>query len=139
MNIISTATEVIKAIKWSEALDQTFVKNYRDDPSLSWQFFGSTTGILRQYPGSHWTEDPVDLYDARLRPWYIEAANSPKDVIILMDTSGSMQGQRKDIAVHVVKSILDTLGPNDFVNIYKFNEEIQDIVPCFGDTLVQVC
>jgi voltage-dependent calcium channel alpha-2/delta-3 len=50
-SVYDRATEVIKAIKWSEALDQTFVKNYRDDPSLSWQFFGSTTGILRQYPG----------------------------------------------------------------------------------------
>jgi voltage-dependent calcium channel alpha-2/delta-3 len=59
-------------------------------------------------------------------------------MIVLMDTSGSMQGQRKDIAIHVVKSILDTLGPNDFVNIYKFDEHIQEIVPCFGDTLVQV-
>ena len=33
-------------------------------------------------------EDP-DLYDARLRSWYIRAANSPKDVVILLDISGT--------------------------------------------------
>lgn len=45
------AREVLKAIKWSEELDGTFRKNYNDDPSLSWQYFGSSTGFMRQYPG----------------------------------------------------------------------------------------
>lgn len=42
-----------------------------------------------------------------------------------MDVSGSMTGQRKDIARHVVYNILDTLGTNDFVNIYKFDEKVE--------------
>ena len=100
-------------------------------------------------------EDP-DLYDARLRSWYIQAANSPKDVIILLDTSGiktknsinhciqplfppgSMTGLRKEIAKHVVLNILETLTENDFVNIFTFSEETVELVPCFNDTLVQV-
>lgn len=83
-------------------------------------------------------DDPVDLYDCRLRSWYIEAANSPKDIIILVDVSGSMTGQRKDIARNVVYNILDTLGTNDFVNIYKFSELTEATVPCFNISLVQV-
>lgn len=59
-------------------------------------------------------------------------------MIILIDNSGSMTGQNKDIARHVVKIILDTLGSNDFVNIYTFSEIVSDVVPCFGENLVQV-
>lgn len=55
-----------------------------------------------------------------------------------MDVSGSMTGQRKDIARHVVYNILDTLGTNDFVNIFKFDEKVEAVIPCFNTTLVQV-
>lgn len=78
------------------------------------------------------------MFDGRLRTWYIEAANSPKDVIILIDSSGSMTGQRRDIAKSVVENILDSLSPNDFVNVLSFEKNVTQIVPCFKDTLVQV-
>ncbi|XP_043644312.1 voltage-dependent calcium channel subunit alpha-2/delta-3 isoform X1 [Drosophila teissieri] len=138
VNVFDRAPDVIKAIQWSENLDQIFRDNYKNDPTLSWQFFGSSTGFMRQFPASKWRKDvPVDLYDCRLRSWYMEAATSPKDIVILMDGSGSMLGQRLDIAKHVVKTILDTLGTNDFVNIFTFDKEVSPVVPCFEDTLIQ--
>lgn len=120
-NVYDRASSVIKAIKWSETLDKTFINNYEQDPSLSWQYFGSATGFMRQYPAISWPLDSVDLFDCRTRSWYIEAATSPKDVLILMDTSGSMTGIRREIAKHVINNILDTLGNNDFVNIITFS------------------
>ena len=79
-----------------------------------------------------------DLFDCRLRPWYLQAAASPKDLFILVDTSGSMTGVRKEIAKHVVLTLLDTLSENDYVNIYRFNDSLIPIVSCFEDKLVQV-
>ncbi|KAL0134731.1 hypothetical protein PUN28_001482 [Cardiocondyla obscurior] len=136
-NVYEWASDVIRAVKWSEALDRTFINNYEQDPSLSWQYFGSATGFMRQYPAMNWYMDPVDLFDCRTRSWYIEAATSPKDVLILMDTSGSMTGIRREIAKHVINNILDTLGNNDFVNIITFSNVTKQVVPCFNDTLVQ--
>ncbi|XP_011305922.1 voltage-dependent calcium channel subunit alpha-2/delta-3 isoform X2 [Fopius arisanus] len=136
-NVYDRAPAVIKAIKWSARLDDTFINNYKHDPTLSWQYFGSATGFMRQFPATIWNPKPVDLFDCRTRGWYIEAANSPKDVLILVDTSGSMTGVRKEIARHVVNNILDTLGNNDFVNIITFSNETREVVPCFNDTLVQ--
>ncbi|KPU77118.1 uncharacterized protein Dana_GF13711, isoform C [Drosophila ananassae] len=138
VNVFDRAPDVIKAIQWSENLDQIFRDNYKNDPTLSWQFFGSSTGFMRQFPASKWNKDvPVDLYDCRLRSWYMEAATSPKDIVILMDGSGSMLGQRLDIAKHVVNTILDTLGTNDFVNIFTFAKEVSPVVSCFEDLLIQ--
>lgn len=126
-NVYERASNVIRAIKWSEELDRTFINNYEQDPSLSWQYFGSATGFMRQYPAINWSMQPVDLFDCRTRSWYIEAATSPKDVLILMDTSGSMTGIRREIARHVINNILDTLGNNDFVNIITFNNVTKEV------------
>ena len=48
---------------------------------------------------------------------YIQAATSPKDIIIMVDISGSMKGLKMTIAKHTINTILDTLGENDFVNV----------------------
>ena len=83
-------------------------------------------------------ESETDLFDSRLRPWYLQAAASPKDIFILVDTSGSMTGVRKDIARHVVLTLIDTLTENDFVNIYRFGDQAIPTVPCFKNKMVQV-
>ncbi|XP_069358648.1 voltage-dependent calcium channel subunit alpha-2/delta-3 isoform X5 [Maniola hyperantus] len=136
-NVYAWAPDVIKGIHWSEGLDTHFINNYQSDPTLSWQYFGSSTGFMRHYPAMKWRADPVDIYDCRTRAWYMEAAASPKDVVILVDRSGSMTGQRRDIAKHVVTNILDTLGNNDFVSVMTFADTVEEIVPCFEDSLVQ--
>lgn len=84
------------------------------------------------------SEGNIDLYDSRMRPWYTTAANSPKNIVILQDTSGSMTGRRREIARHVVYTILDTLTDNDYVNVYNFSANATPIVPCFHDKLVEV-
>ncbi|XP_024083001.1 voltage-dependent calcium channel subunit alpha-2/delta-3 isoform X2 [Cimex lectularius] len=139
-NVYDRAPDVIHGIKWSANLDDIFIGNYKEDPSLSWQYFGSSSGFMRQFPAMKWEQvppSPVDLYDCRTRSWYIEAATSSKDLLILVDNSGSMMGQRKEIARHVVNNILDTLGNNDFVNIMTFVKDTIEVVPCFKDKLVQ--
>jgi len=49
-----------------------------------------------------------------------------------------MVGERREIAKSVVSAILDTLGNNDFLNVYKFSDTTEELVPCFKDMLVQV-
>ncbi|XP_059352267.1 voltage-dependent calcium channel subunit alpha-2/delta-3-like isoform X7 [Daphnia carinata] len=138
-NVFDGGPDVMNGILWSEQLDRIFMTNYESDPSLTWQYFGSSTGFMRQYPATKWGQGEwePDLFDCRLRPWYLQAAASPKDMIILVDTSGSMTGVRKEIAKHVVLTLLDTLSENDFINIYKFSEVPIPVVPCFKDKLVQ--
>ncbi|KAJ6668346.1 hypothetical protein lerEdw1_015723 [Lerista edwardsae] len=110
---------IVNGVYWSESLNKVFVDNFDRDPSLIWQYFGSAKGFFRQYPGIKWEPDEngVIAFDCRNRKWYIQAATSPKDVVILVDVSGSMKGLRLTIAKQTVSSILDTLGDDDFFNI----------------------
>ena len=48
-------------------------------------------------------------FDPRFRPWFANAATGPKDVIILIDTSGSMDNGRMDLAKSAAKQVLKTL------------------------------
>ncbi|KAJ8916494.1 hypothetical protein NQ315_000136 [Exocentrus adspersus] len=136
-NVYDRSKDVIFGIYWSEKLDHFFKTNYNTDPTLSWQYFCSSTGFMRQFPAMIWSQEPIDLFDCRTRSWYIEAAASPKDVVILVDRSGSMTGMRREIARHVVHNILDTLGNNDYVNIYTFSNTTEPLVECFDKKLVQ--
>lgn len=44
------------------------------------------------------------------------ASPDPKDVVIVIDTSGSMRGPLLNMAKDAAKAVLDTFNPNDRVN-----------------------
>ncbi|KAI4532329.1 hypothetical protein MG293_017594 [Ovis ammon polii] len=138
-NMYNKDPAIVNGVYWSESLNKVFVDNFDRDPSLIWQYFGSAKGFFRQYPGIKWEPDEngVIAFDCRNRKWYIQAATSPKDVVILVDVSGSMKGLRMTIAKQTVSSILDTLGDDDFFNIIAYNEELHYVEPCLNGTLVQ--
>ena len=48
---------------------------------------------------------------------YVENAAFPKDVVILLDRSGSMKGVRLEIARSTVKKILNTLTDDDYFSV----------------------
>ncbi|KAM9674102.1 voltage-dependent calcium channel subunit alpha-2/delta-4 [Trichechus inunguis] len=138
-NVYNKDPNILNGVYMSEALNPVFVENFQRDPTLTWQYFGSSTGFFRIYPGIKWTPDEngVIAFDCRNRGWYIQAATSPKDLVIVVDVSGSMKGLRMAIAKHTISTILDTLGENDFVNIIAYNDYVHYIEPCFKGILVQ--
>ncbi|XP_061631015.1 voltage-dependent calcium channel subunit alpha-2/delta-4-like isoform X7 [Phyllopteryx taeniolatus] len=138
-NVYNKDPDILNAIYNSEALNDVFVGNFQKDPTLTWQYFGSSTGFFRIYPGIKWTPDTngVAAFDCRNRNWYIQAATSPKDIVVMVDISGSMKGLKMTIAKHTINTILDTLGENDFVNVIAYTDYVRYVEPCFKGTLVQ--
>uniref|UniRef100_A0AAY4CMQ7 VWFA domain-containing protein n=1 Tax=Denticeps clupeoides TaxID=299321 RepID=A0AAY4CMQ7_9TELE len=138
-NVYNKDPDILNGVYMSEALNDVFINNFQKDPTLTWQYFGSSTGFFRLYPGIKWTPDPngVVAFDCRNRNWYIQAATSPKDIIIVVDVSGSMKGLKMTIAKHTINTILDTLGENDFVNVIAYTDYVRYVEPCFKGTLVQ--
>uniref|UniRef100_A0A3B3ZI21 VWFA domain-containing protein n=1 Tax=Periophthalmus magnuspinnatus TaxID=409849 RepID=A0A3B3ZI21_9GOBI len=139
-DIYEGSTIILNELNWTQGLEDVFRKNKEEDPSLLWQVFGSATGLLRYFPASPWIDlgnaaTKIDLYDVRRRPWYIQGAASPKDMLILVDASGSVSGLTLKLIRQSVSRMLETLSDDDYVNVVYFNEKAQDAA-CFSN-LVQ--
>ena len=102
---------------YGKRMDETWKKNADEDASTMWQYFASAQGTLQTFParafGDHCL-DPEHMQDPRTLKWcavryraalanelchacrYVHAVSGPKDIIILLDKSGSMS-QREDI------------------------------------------
>uniref|UniRef100_A0A8C7ASV4 Calcium voltage-gated channel auxiliary subunit alpha2delta 4 n=1 Tax=Neovison vison TaxID=452646 RepID=A0A8C7ASV4_NEOVI len=50
-NVYNKDPDILNGVYMSEALNPVFVENFRRDPTLTWQYFGSSTGFFRIYPG----------------------------------------------------------------------------------------
>ncbi|XP_016072356.1 PREDICTED: voltage-dependent calcium channel subunit alpha-2/delta-2 [Miniopterus natalensis] len=130
-DIYKGSTVILNELNWTEALENVFTENRRQDPTLLWQVFGSATGVTRYYPATPWrAPKKIDLYDVRRRPWYIQGASSPKDMVIIVDVSGSVSGLTLKLMKTSVCEMLDTLSDDDYVNVASFNEKAQP-VSCF--------
>lgn len=118
--------EIMNGIAWSENLDFIFKKNFHTYMHVHHQYFGSHLGFLRTFPAHKWRipRNEPDLFDTRSRPWYMLGASSPKNMVILVDASGSMTGLRREIAKGVVFELLDTLTANDYFSVMRFSDTV---------------
>ena len=69
------------------------------------------------------------LFDPRIRPWFIAASTGPKDIVLVVDKSGSMNdvidrtGTTKwDMIRESVSSFMETFSITDFVNVVTFSD-----------------
>ena len=111
---------------YSRSLEDYFIKK-RDDDAAYWSsfgiesptmFFGSQEGMFRIFPGRQWAT--CGEFDPRVRPWYIAASSGPKNVILVLDTSGSMKGPRMELLKKAAIRVVETLTVGDRVAIVPF-------------------
>ena len=104
---------------------------------------GTRDGHFRTYPSSAWPrkgehEDKslgsCAFYDPRQRPWYMGASTGPKDIVLIVDKSDSMNnvtGNSKEpkwnTARRAVKDILGTFTLMDFVNVVVFSDQAEPL------------
>ena len=67
----------------------------------------------------------IPAYDPRTRPWYVKAAGEPKDIVIVIDSSGSMlEYDRMKYARKAAKQVLKTLNDDDRVAVISFSDVV---------------
>ncbi len=121
------------------SLDAVFQGTHDED--TVWSYFGSYNGIWRAYPGDARTRDEQGCreYDPRVRPWYLSAASGSKNLVIVIDRSGSMNtydGSNFDSRMDLVRDavtglnsrgLLDTITQNDRVSVVTFSDNAEGL------------
>ena len=97
---------------------------------IGYEYYASTRGTYMQWPGM---EDCGNSYDPRFRDWFAGAAAGPKDVLIVVDTSGSMTGSRINLARNAAKQVVNTLTDADFATVIGFSSGANKM----GNTLLR--
>ncbi|CAI4227981.1 unnamed protein product [Auanema sp. JU1783] len=127
---------LLRKIEWSE-IDPVYRTHREEVRDLAFQLFCSESGYMRFYPAASWFWDNhiehLDLFDCRNTEWYINAATNSKNVLIMLDLSGSMLGQRYEIAKQTTEAILETLSHNDYFNIMPFSKTPFFLDDCNGE------
>ena len=62
----------INTVVFTKRLDEVFKQNRKEDKSLRWQYFGSSSGLIRLYPAREWDTNFAGFYndyDPRVRNW----------------------------------------------------------------------
>ena len=127
----SENAEIVTQECWTRDLDSQFIQNRLEDrqgqQTLRWQYIGSPSGFYRIYPGV--TQQQCFTYDPRVRPWYVAATSGPKNVILVLDVSGSMgSNDRIDLAMDAATTVIDTLTNSDFTSVIIFSDTAQQLL-----------
>ncbi|CAE8654690.1 unnamed protein product, partial [Polarella glacialis] len=102
---------------------------------VGYQYFADqASGSMITWPLADWC--PATGFDPRFRPWYAAGATGPKDIVVVVDVSGSMStAKRYQKSQQATEAILNTLVWKDFATIILFNRGIAAV---YSDVLVPV-
>jgi len=108
-------------------------REYSDPNRVAYVYYGSQSdGMFFQWPAIQWC--PNDGFEPRYRPWYVATGTGPKDVVIILDRSGSMNtetntpGETRWIAAKsAVEKLLLTFNDYDYVAIVAFSGSEPDV------------
>ena len=120
------------------AANEEMVKAYRaasgaQDYQNKLMYFGSVDGVMAYYPGVLWNRANDDTsgqltcdpdYDPRKRSWFLYGSNGPKNVVLILDSSGSMkQSNRMTLLKAAAKQVVGMLTASDFMAIVDFDSD----------------
>ena len=93
---------------------------------IGYQYFADQkSGSYIGWPAMDWC--PTN-YDPRFRPWYASGSTGPKDVLIVVDVSGSMgEANRYNLARQAADAVLDTLDWKDYVGVILFHHGLSGL------------
>ncbi|XP_034328195.2 VWFA and cache domain-containing protein 1 isoform X2 [Magallana gigas] len=115
----------------------TVLKTNLDVKHLQFQYIAMNSGLYINYPATKLTD--CDTYDPRFRPFYVSTTtSSPRDVVVIIETSSSMRGDILFEARHAVLTVMETLDVEDRFGLVVFNDIAKTLGGCYENQLVPV-
>ena len=128
-----TDPQAIETVCFTRALDEFILEKRKRDEGF-WKplghepfkiYFGSQNGVFRIFPAPHYST--CNKYDPRLRPWYVAAGGGPKNILMVLDKSGSMIEKDKiGVLKLAAKRVVSTATVGDRIAIVPFDSEPLD-------------
>lgn len=94
------------------------------------QFLAMPSGVMRSYPDLDTNilmEHQGSGYLPQFESWLATTATGPRDVVILIDTSGSMKGEKLKFAKIATGVILESMTHTDRAAIISFSNDATNI------------
>ncbi|EDV27551.1 uncharacterized protein TRIADDRAFT_53363 [Trichoplax adhaerens] len=108
------------------SLKLAYRQNFADNLSVKWQYFAGADNIFYQYPTTQRYCKTNYTTETKFKQWYVNAASpSSKRLVLVLDRSGSMSGDRFLKVKEAATAVLDSLGPNDEIGVIAFDDEIR--------------
>ena len=106
-------------------MDEVFMKNYKKHSEyLVWQYIGTPQGVMRTYPAMSLYPLSRTNFDVRKRPWYNAGIGCPKDVVVLVDISGSMDGRPSVLMKAIFKRLVEQIiSDMDYIAAVKVGDK----------------
>ena len=104
--------------------DEEYWGRYGVQPSET--YFAAHNGLFRSIPAYH--QEVCGAYDPRRRPYFVAASSGPKDVVLALDVSGSMEDYgRMDIAKEAAITVVRTLTVADRFAVITFSSDASQL------------
>jgi len=121
----------------TKAMDAGFKSRFDSGEMPAWQYVADVNGITRVFPGVPQGRESgqCEDFDIRRRPWFVSAMSGPKNIVIIIDVSGSMgwtdgasTKTRMQLAKPAIDKVLDTFTTDDKIGVVKFSSSAAILV-----------
>jgi hypothetical protein len=133
-NKLDTIQDVAETVCYSRLVEAYMIDNFKQS---EFQYFGANNGLFRQI--SALGRNNCGSYDPRIRPWFVAAASGPKDVVLVIAGTNSME--RIDGALKVTreaaKAVIGTLNVDDRFTVLAFTNDVYVLLEG-GSTFIPV-
>ncbi len=118
---------IVEAICYSRFMDDWLTQRILQDQAF-WDeigisprasYFGTREGAFRILPG--FPSEGCGTYDNTGRPWYVAGSSGPKNIVLVLDISSSMNPTRLGLMKQAAIRVIETLTTSDRVAIVFFN------------------
>ena len=132
-----TKAKIIESACYSRLAEEYMISRYELSRDIMAKYgtqplsfyFGGHDGLFRQVPALHQVQ--CGCFDPRRRPWFVAASSGPKNVVLVIDRSGSMDDNtssgRMRMAKEAAVTVVDTLTAADKFAVIAFSTEASQL------------